>query len=210
VTPNVHLDGNIIRTGDNSPYGIEILLKSGSDYTVMQVENDGRLAKVGIGEHQVYAVRLRNDSRKPIGIKLTIDGINVFAMSDHPAYRGKDITMAMCPCSSSRIKGWYLNDRESAEFEVAKFGETAAAKFGAFENMGTITARFYDATPKSPLNCPPCDKEQVRSFGTKLGAKTKMDYGRLDVRFGRLLGSVSAWYVKADLPSDLPSDGPLP
>ncbi len=211
VSPSVHLDGNIIRPSANSPYGIEIQRKSGSSYEAMALQNDGRLAKVALGEHDVYSVRIFNDSKKPIGVKLTIDGINVFAMSDNPSYHGKDVTMALCPCSKSRIKGWYLTDKHSAEFQVAKFGETAAAKLGAFENMGTVTARFFDATPKGPLNCAPCEDptagagEQTRSLGTKLGKKTKMDYGRLEVSFGHLLAAVSARYVKSDLPTDLPS-----
>ncbi|MGB7343136.1 MAG: hypothetical protein WBD20_02890 [Pirellulaceae bacterium] len=210
VNPKVHVDSTIIRPSADSPYGIEIQLKKGSDYSSMPLENDGRLAKVSLGEHDVYAIRIHNDSKKPIGVKLTIDGINVFAMSDNPSYHGKDITMALCPCSKSPIKGWYLTDSHSAEFQVAKFGETAAAKLGAFENMGTITARFFAATPKGPLNCPPCEDkkpsgEQTRSLGTKLGAKTKMNYGRLEVNFGELLGAVSARYVKSDLPTDLPS-----
>jgi len=210
VNPSVHVDDSIIRPSASSPFGIEIQLKSGSRYSPMPLENDGRLAKVSLGEHDVYAIRIHNDSKKPIGVKLTIDGINVFAMSDNPSYHGKDITMALCPCSKSQIKGWYLSDKQSAEFQVAKFGETAAATLGAFENMGTVTARFFAATPKGPLNCPPCDEkansrgEQTRSMGTKLGKKTKMDYGTLDVRFGDLLGAVSARYVKSDLPTDLP------
>ena len=210
VSPSVHLEGTVIRPSANSPYGIEIQLKKGGSYQAMPLENDGRLAKVSLGEHDVYAVRIHNDSKKPIGVKLTIDGINVFAMSDNPSYHGKDVTMALCPCSKSSIKGWYLTDKHSAEFQVAKFGETAAAKLGAFENMGTVTARFFDATPKGPLNCAPCQDatagagERTRSLGTKLGKKTKMDYGRLEVSFGQLLAAVSARYVKSELPSDLP------
>ena len=202
VKPKVHLSSNIIQTSPTSDYGIELLLKTDNGYQSMPVKNESGLAKVALGEHQVYAVRLHNKSRKPIGVKLTIDGVNVFAMSSKAAYKGKDITMALCPCSTSRIKGWYINDLESAEFQVAKFGETAAASFGAFENMGTITARFFDASPKGPLNCPPC--ERTRSLGTKVGAKTKMNYGRLDVGFGELLGSVSVRYTKDELPADLP------
>lgn len=202
VNPKVNLDNNIIRPSPSSPYGVELLLRTADGYESMKMESDGRIAKVGLGEKQIYAVRLHNDSRQPIGVKLTIDGINVFAMSENPLYRGKDITMAMCPCSSSRIKGWYLNDRTSAEFEVAKFGETAAANFGAFEKMGTITARFFSAKANSKLNCPPCDKS--RSLGTKLGRKTDMNYGRLNVSFGNMLGSVSVRYVKETPPADLP------
>ena len=210
VNPKVHLDNTVIRPSASSPYGIEIQLKKNGKYTPMQLENDGRLAKVSLGEHDIYAIRIHNESKKPIGVKLTIDGINVFAMSDNTAYRGKDITMALCPCSKSQIRGWYLTDKESAEFQVAKFAETAAATLGAFEKMGTVTARFFDATPKGPLNCAPCNSgntksgERTRSLGTKLGKKTKMNYGRLDVKFGSLLGAVSARYVKSDLPMDLP------
>ena len=202
VKPKVHLSSNIIQTSSTSPYGIELLLKTDSGYKSMPVKNESGLAKVGFGKDQIYAVRLHNKSRKPIGVKLTIDGVNVFAMSTKAAYRGKDITMALCPCSTSRIKGWHLTDLESAEFQVSKFGETAAATLGAFENMGTITARFFDATPKGPLNCAPC--ERTRGLGTKLGAKTKMNYGSLDVKFGELLGSVSVRYTKEELPTDLP------
>lgn len=202
VNPKVNLDNNIIRPSAGSPYGIELLLKTSHGYESIPVVSDGRLAKAAIAENQVYAIRLHNDSREPIGVKLTIDGINVFAMSENPSYRGKDITMAMCPCSASRIKGWYLNDNHSAEFAVAKFGETAAATFGAFEKMGTITARFFSASAKGKLNCPPCEKS--RSLGTKVGATTKMSYGRLDVSFGEILGAASVRYIKETPPDDLP------
>ena len=220
VKPRVNLDSknkHILRMSPESPYGIEILLKNPDGYSPMPIDNNGQLAKISLGEHDIYAIRIHNDTRKPIGAKLSIDGINVFAMSENPSYAGKDVTMALCPCSKSTIKGWHMSDSESAEFQIAKFGKTVAAKFGTFENMGTMTVRFFDATAKGELDCPSCDDpgpgagdgskgiSGTRSIGTAAGKRTDMKYKTMDVAFGSLLGSVSARYVKDILPNDLPT-----
>ncbi len=206
VKPQVHLDDRkktIMRPSADSPYGIEICIKQrDGSYKPLEVSNVNGIAKVDLDPKDIYAVTLVNDSPRYVGCRLTIDGINMFALSDVPAYKTGNTIMSLEPRKKFRIKGWHHTNDHSFEFKITNYGETAAARFGVFEGVGSLTATFFEVVSSPPIP----EEVATRSldFGTGVGELTEQAYTTSDVRFGDPVGAVTARYVRPQVPADLP------
>lgn len=201
VKPKTHLDGDRktrMNLSENSPYGMEVALKQADDsYRNVPISQEDGVANIDLKVDQVYAVRLFNDSARPVGCRLTIDGLNTFALSLDANYRGQETIMELQPHGSFLIRGWHHSGNTSHEFQIANYGDTPAAKFGVFEGVGMLTATFYEATV-------PGGYYATREFATGIGDQTDMRYRDGRSTFGKPVGAVSVRYVRPAPPTDLP------
>jgi hypothetical protein len=82
MQPQTQLKDARISAGKDSPYGVEILVKSGDEYRPRRPVEKERLAFVKIDRDEAYAVVLINDSDQDAAVTLTIDGLNMIAFSE--------------------------------------------------------------------------------------------------------------------------------
>lgn len=208
VKPETHLDPrkrSIMRLSAESPYGIELSVKQADgSYRPVEVKVVDGVAKVDIGVDEVYSVTLHNDSNRFVGCRLTVDGINSFALSTVPGYQSGNTIMSLGPRGRYRIKGWHHTNEISHEFKVMNYGQTVAAKLGVFEGVGTITATFFEVL--SAPQIPEDPGAYARDFGTGVGELTEQYYRPSDVKFGAPLGVATARYIRPQIPHDLPSE----
>src|SRR4029077_21190276 len=66
----------------DSPYGIEVLVKTRGEYQPRPAQLVDGLAFVPIKRDEVYAIKLINDTPHDAAVTLSIDGLNVFAFSE--------------------------------------------------------------------------------------------------------------------------------
>jgi hypothetical protein len=201
-SPKVFIASTIIKATPESPYGVELLAfdpqKKG--YFPSPVQRDNGLAQCDLPISQVFAIRVVNESDDIVGVHITIDGINIFEFSDSAVdrQRGKLIVF---PNKGNPlgglIKGWHKDDQRSYLFEVRNYGESAAARLGITENIGTITVTFYKMI-KGTKGDP--------NKGVAVGPETEMRYTRVQADFGDILGAVSVQYSRPSAPPDLPPE----
>ena len=195
---------SVVRAATDSPYGIEILLKTPDGAQPLSTDIVGGLAQVAVARGQEYAVRLINDSDEPAGVALTIDGVNVLAFSRNPGFRnlGKWVLPAR---SVGLIEGWHEEASTFRSFVVTPYSESAAASVGNADGIGTVTAVFTAAFAGDDV---PADEPRLGAIerdesGTGLGAPLNREVRTLRANFGVVRSSVSVRYARPDL-SDLP------
>lgn len=201
-SPKVFIASTVIKATPESPYGVELLAfdpqKKG--YFPSPVDRDNGLARCDLPVSQVFAIRIVNESDDMVGVHITIDGINIFEFSESAVdrQRGKLIVF---PNKGNPlgglIKGWHKDDQRSYLFEVRNYGDSAAARLGITENVGTITVTFYKMI-KGTKGDP--------NKGVGVGPETEMRYTRVQADFGDILGAVSVQYSRPSPPPDLPPD----
>ena len=207
--PKVHLANTRISAGPDSPYAIEILVKSGMDYHPRAAsKDDDGFAFLKIQRDEIYEVKLINDSPHDAAVTLTIDGLSVFAFSENSNYthwivRSKEALM---------IPGWHRTNKVSDSFKVTEYAQSAVAeKLPSSASLGTITAAFAAAWPQgSP---PPEDEAPGKKGGrsgdaTGKGPPVETNFTDVVRDIGRLRASVSVRYTKDDEPRDLPNSKP--
>jgi hypothetical protein len=206
VKPNVALTGPSstgIRPNPESPFGLEILLRVGDRFEPLPPRVANGVAFVDIAPDQIYAVRIINDAEFDAGVALSIDGINMFAFSQVPHY--KELGKVVVPAKSAGIiKGWHDAGDNSFAFQISKIADSAAAKFGNLEGIGTINATFcaaFEGPP--PADEPPGGKGPLDGLATKLGPPVQQLLKEVPRKFGVVRSSISVRYTKPDL-SDAP------
>lgn len=207
--PKVNLAGTRIAAGSDSPYAIEILVKSGDDYRPRGATKDGDgFAFLRIRRSEIYAVRLINDSAFDAAVTLTIDGLSVFAFSENTSY-----THWIVPAKQSlTVKGWHRTNQVSDSFLVTAYAKSAVAeKLPSSTSIGTITASFAAAWPQG--GSPPPDEPATPAGGrsaqdpdaTGKGPPVDTNFEEVTRELGRLRASVSVRYNKDQDPKDLPA-----
>jgi hypothetical protein len=206
--PKVHLATTRISATPDSPYAIEILVKSGDDYRPRAATKDDGFAFLTLGRGELYAVKLVNDSPHDAAVTLTIDGLNDFAFSEN-----KDYTHWIVPGKQSlTVLGWHRTNQLSDAFQVAEYAKSAAAeRLPNSASLGTITASFAAAWLRGQ---PAPEDEASAQAGTRAGDATgkgppvKTDFREVVRDVGRLRASVSVRYNKNVEPKDLPGGKP--
>lgn len=198
--PRTHLANTRIAAGPDSPYAVEILVKSGDRFVPRAPSDENGRAFVPIHRHEVYAVRLVNDSPHDAAVQVTIDGLNMFTFS---ALRDKKTaeplyTHVLVPKQSSGlILGWHRTNDKSDSFLVTEYAKSAAAELVVHNSakIGTITACFAAAWPKGGQ--PPADEPASRSAdATGRGPEVSAKYTVVERVFGVVRASVSVRYTK--------------
>lgn len=196
--PQTRLKDTRVSASSESPYGIEILVKSGEKYAPRTPVDCDHLAFVRIDRDEIYAVRLINDSDEDAAVTLTIDGLNMFAFSE-----GRDYEYVIVPKKSSGlIKGWPVTNERSDSFQVTEYSKSAVA--GLLPNsssIGTITATFAAAWPKSAK--PPEDERAAQlamrgADATGRGPTVEAKYQVVERVVGAVRSSVSVRYTKPE------------
>ena len=196
----------IAKFSENSLYGMDILLKQkDGSYVPVPILPDSEqkgVARVKFDAEEIFAVRLHNESNRPVGVILTLDGINVFHMATVPGWKelGK---MAIGPNRAAMIHGWTETDQISREFKVTEYGTSLAAKLGVEEGVNSITAVFVTFNEGSKGAGDP-----VAPLGVGVGEKVKSEFTTSHGTFGEHYGAVTIRYSQKNAPTDLPAGGP--
>jgi hypothetical protein len=198
--PTIHLAGTRIDAGRGSPYAIEILVKTGSDYRPRgAARDDDGFAFLKIRRDEIYAVKLINDSAHDAAVTLTIDGLNVFAFSENTNYTHWMIP----PRQTLTVPGWHRTNKVSDSFQVTEYAKSAAAeKLPGSTSVGTITAAF--AAAWSPGQPPPPDeapgkKGERAGDATGKGPPVATQFTEAIREIGRLRAAISVRYTR-DVP----------
>jgi hypothetical protein len=207
--PSAHLASRRISAGPRSPFGVEILVGSGSDPDAKlrprAASVDDGQAYMNIRTDERYAIRLINDAPFDVAVTLTIDGLGLFAFSDHPEYSYVFIPQH----SSGVITGWHRTNEEVERFVVTDYARSAVASrsLAPSADLGVITACFAAAWPAGG-NPPPDEGMEGRSIrATGRGPVTKAHFVEVERRTGRLRAAISVRYTKANDPGDEPPRG---
>lgn len=152
ASPRVYIDGSMIRTNRDSPYGVELWVKPqvNAAASARKATDERGQACVDIQRDEIYELRIYNDSAHEAAVSVSIDGIDAFTYSDdrdektgRPKYRFYIVP----PKSTVPVKGWHkTNDPKRADnvlsFLVTEYGKGAASARGATGKIGVITVTF--------------------------------------------------------------------
>lgn len=201
--------GTRIAATEKSPYALELLVHrrpgerdanrfTDVDYDPRVPELKQGLAFVQVPRDNIYAVRLINDSPHAAAVALSIDGLSVFAFSEHKGY-----SQFVVPARSvALIKGWHRTNDVSDAFLVTEYSRSASAKLLPHDSsrLGTITAQFSAAWD---INGTPPDDEPLTpsrfsksADGTGRGPEVKAKYVEVQRNFGVIRDVVSVRYSK--------------
>jgi hypothetical protein len=204
--PSAHVASTRISAGPKSLFAVEILAgpSRGGDLQLrpQPAEVVRGQAYMNIPTSERYAIRLINDAPFEVAVTLTIDGLSLFAFSDHPEYG----YVIVPPRSSGLITGWHRTNEKAEEFVVTEYPRSAAAarSLSPSRELGVITACFAAAWLASG-NPPPDEGMEGRSIrATGRGPITGTDLAEVERRTGRLREAISVRYTKEDDPEKAP------
>jgi hypothetical protein len=197
--PQTALSGARVAAGPHSPYAVEILV----DDKPRPARDDDGLAFVKIEKTETYAVRLINDSDTEAAVRLTVDGLSLFAFSEHRRqegpHKGEPLysVVLIPPHKSLVVKGWHRTNEVSDAFVVTDYPKSAAALARLKGNLGTITATFAAAWPEDadpPKDEAPAKRGSPGATGYGPGVEAKFDVVKR--RIGVIRAAVSVRYTK--------------
>lgn len=104
--------------------------------------HQGRLyTEAGLG--RAYHVLLKNKSDRDVGVALAIDGVNTISRKiTRPSAGAKWFVRKG---ATGRIDGWYVSEKAVERFVFVEGEESLAASLGHTEEIGLLTAAFFDA-----------------------------------------------------------------
>jgi hypothetical protein len=189
----------VVRPDRDCPYGIEVLVLENGTFVPRQPALDEGLAFIPIKRDDIYALRITNDSPYDAAVTISIDGVNVFAFSEH-----KEYSYAIFSAKKKGvIKGWHRTNEKSDSFLVTDYSKSAAAEtLASTANVGTITATFKAAWPSDaspPPDEPPATKPDLASRAadaTGRGPEVSAKYDVVSRRVGVFRAAVSVRYSK--------------
>jgi len=176
---------------------------------------DGPKYAVAMDEGDLYSVRLRNDSDKPVYAGLYIDGLTSIdkELREPANVETRRHWHLRANGTEGEIAGWYEIERDDKgkprqpqyynEFKIVprKGGEPVALGKGFEENLGMITAIFYtvgmDGVDQPGDNALPPNMRgmPLADFGTGLGDRKKEDLEHVKGKpRGLMLAAVTVYY----------------
>jgi hypothetical protein len=192
--PKAHLAGSRVSAGKDRPFAMEILV----DETARPARSDEGQAFVKIDRGEIYTVRLINDADYEVAVKLTIDGINMFAFSEvtNPETGLHKYNYVIVPAKSSlTVTGWHRTDEVSDSFQVTELAKSAAAYLNSTAKVGTITASFHASWAKDAD--PPADELTGRSgSATGFGPPVEAGFTYMRRSVGVVRDIISVRYTK--------------
>lgn len=193
--PAVVVAGVAVQAEQRSRYALEVQVKNGGGFRPRQPVVEDGLAWVPLQSGEVFAVRLVNDSDHEAAVELTVDGLSLFAFSEHRQYRHVIVPRR----GSAVIKGWHRTNQTSDEFVITDYAHSAAAQLVANpDQVGTITATF--AAAWDPKDGPPRDEQSKfrDPFNPAVGRgqPVQTPYQEVKREFGRVRDIVSVRYKK--------------
>lgn len=192
-------DKSLVGALPKSKFHIELLVKPknvAGEYLprIAEIDPLGR-AFCGLKAGEVYAVRIVNDADHAVAVDLSIDGINVWRLSNNPVWRrhGKLHVPAR---DTVTLYGWHLEGNDYGEFEVVDLPQGIAARLGgAPDRVGQVTALFYAAWSEG--DAPIVEPIGAAGPKTDVGRRTRRDTETVRCFFGTsLLGAVTVRYAR--------------
>ena len=178
--------------GNTGQFEIEILVKKSGKYSARNVTTVSGKPFVPLGEADIYAVRLINNSSFEAAVDLRIDGVNSFAFSTT-----KSTHWIVPKKSHVDIFGWNRNDKITTEFKVVgNFPETAAAKLNLkpSSSIGLITCSFSASWEKDSQR--PQDEPEVQGRGTGFGDDIQIGTEQVPRTIGQVRDVLSVRYER--------------
>jgi hypothetical protein len=198
--PTARIFGTRVLASQGRPYAIEVLVKSGDDFTAKTPESIQGRAFVALDKNDTYAVRLINTSNFDAAVTLSIDGLNVFAFSQVKEETGDPkVTRIIVPKKSqATIKGWYQTNDKTSAFVVTDLPKSAGGTLKSSSAVGTITATFAACVAKGGKL--PGDEPKTRAAdptATGIGAEVGgQNYQEAERTFGVVRDTISVRYGK--------------
>lgn len=200
--------------GDSAfPYGVRVMVR-GSDGKLAEREPiiQGNLGTVALQQDEVFELYVANRSGEPVFARVLVDGLNTLPEKSQakglvvePAVvdewrQAQPVNLvearAWGPLEPGReyaIRGFFRRtgaDAEYDEFKVVDAVQAMASEAGYTDQLGLITAAFYQPTAKGPL------ERGSRGFGIGRGMRyrTQTETYSGDEVPGRILGVVHIRY----------------
>jgi hypothetical protein len=203
--------GSIVKSDPNSDFGMEILVKNPEtgEYRARGTRIQGGMPFIQLNKGDVYSVRFYNQSKEPVAVDLSLDGLGTLALNDNENLRqGRYI---ISPGQTAEIKGWSINNEPEGahEFKIGAFDESIAARKLPRERLkvGMITATFaraWDAkNPPPDVRNRPAIKDSPDKVANVLGNRITQELEIVDFEFGFPSAVVTIRYSD-ETPADLP------
>jgi hypothetical protein len=196
VRPQTGISGSRISAAPGSRFAIELLVNG----QPRGPREDNGLAFVQIDRGERYAVRLINDSDREMAVRLTIDGLSMYAFSELRHTDGPKLGeplynyVILRPQSSALIEGWHRTNDRSDSFLVTEYAKSAAANLNQRAGIGTITATFSEshAGNTSPITA----GRGLGGNATGFGPSVESKFVAVDRVVGPVLAAVSVRYTR--------------
>lgn len=172
---------SVVRGQAASNFGIEILVKTDQGYVPRAVATRKGFAFTEVNVGETYGVRVFNGADHAVAVDLSIDGVNMWALSKVEGFRalGKFIVP---PQSSTIIKGWHTGDAATVglyeEFTVVLIPDSVVAELGVGETqVGQVSAQFFAASQSSNGFPPtePLGAQEATGRGAPVEVETKVE-----------------------------------
>ena len=193
-SPHVHIRGSQLAATRESPYALEILAGPDRNHLAQRIPlNRKGVAFVPIKRKEVYGVRLINNASHEVAVRLTIDGLSLFAFSEQKGY-----TCVVIPAKgTAAVGGWHITNTLVHAFSTTEYTQAAAGVLTSKAPIGTITACFAAAWAEGEPPPPDEPKGGSRSGdSTGFGPRVSMSVIQVKRKVGVLRAAVSVRYVK--------------
>ena len=203
--------GSIVKSDPNSDFGMEILVKNSDtgEYRARGTRIQGGMPFIQLNKGDVYSVRFYNQSKEPVAVDLSLDGLGTLTLNANENLRqGRYI---ISPGQTAEIKGWSINNEPEGahEFKIGAFDNAIAAQRLPRERLkiGMITATFaraWDAkNPPPDVRNRPAIKDSPDKVANVLGNRIAQELEIVDFEFGFPSAVITIRYSD-ETPSDLP------
>lgn len=195
LDPHLYVDHHKCGPSKGSPYRIEVLVHGQS----VPIDVTDGLGYVKINRHDIYSVRIHNNSQYDAAVRLSIDGLNVFTFSRlrKPDGQPKYHFYIVPAHKMVELKGWHLDNHTVSSFKVTEYADSAAASIHHNHDIGTITAVFSAAWPKGGQK--PHDENYTAKGGrnaTGFGPPVSQVVQEVQREVGQMRASISLRYTR--------------
>lgn len=191
--PVAQITSSRIAPGPNSPYALEVLVKTGPDWVPRPPSDDDGLAFVDLQPDETYAVRIYNDSPYDAAVSLSIDGLNLFSFSENPAYKQLGVVIIGAR-SSGTVYGWHRTNDKADSFVLTEYARSAAAELNQSGDIGTITCSISAAWAAD--GAAPPDETTRSQSATGRGPEIAARFRETQRVIGRTRAAISCRYSR--------------
>lgn len=207
-----------VKPSKDSLFRMEMLVRRKGDktYVPVKIRNESGVPTTEqLSEGDEYIIKIYNDASHSIGVKVFVDGINTFAISQDQDFKELG-TWLVGPKSSGFIKGWYESRDNAGTGVYRDFVLTTQEQIPDLpqaNGIGVISAQVFHAwtesepTPQIELLAKNQNSQSIgRGLRTGIGDATRSDLRVERSFFGsQLLASISLRY---SFPENLPPVAP--
>ncbi|CAN5430928.1 hypothetical protein BH11PLA2_BH11PLA2_12090 [soil metagenome] len=199
--PQTHTDVTKVKSGADSPFEVEVLVvpdtKAADPEKGRAVSVKDGCAFVDIKKTEYYRVRVHNNAKFDVAVKLSIDGLDQFIFSDAEFKENgkpKFEYMVIAKGKSAVISGWFINLKQLDGFVITEYAKSAVAELNASQGeIGQISVQFHAAWETDAQK--PSD-ETGKDVATGRGDRMDVNLTPVKRQIGAMRDQVSIRYVK--------------